>query len=55
MIAKKEDVQLSKEETKAPVRKTPKVRSSVASDVVVATTPKRSRKKIEEPVEGHVV
>jgi hypothetical protein len=50
MINKKEDVQVNKEETKVPVRKTPKVRSSVASDAVVTTTPKRSRKKIEEPV-----
>jgi hypothetical protein len=36
--------------TEAPVRKTPKVRSSVAGDSVVAPTAKRSRKKVEEPV-----
>jgi hypothetical protein len=50
MINKKEDTQLENEETKTPVRKTPKVRSSVAIDPGVAAIPKRSRKKIEEPV-----
>jgi hypothetical protein len=41
---------MDNEETKAPVRKTPKVRSSVASDAATTTAPKRSRKKIEEPI-----
>lgn len=36
--------------TMAPVRKTPKVRSSVASDSVVAPTAKRTHKRVEEPV-----
>jgi hypothetical protein len=50
MIENDKEVQMDNEETKAPVRKTPKVRSSVASDSVVAPTVKRSRKKVEEPV-----
>ena len=49
-MKKDEEVQMDNKATKAPVRKTPKVRSSVASDSVVAPTVKRSRKKVEEPV-----
>jgi hypothetical protein len=41
---------MENEETKAPVRKTPKVRSSVASEAGTTAAPKRSRKKIEEPI-----
>ena len=41
---------MENEETKAPVRKTPKVRSSVSSNAAMTATPKRSRKKIEEPI-----
>ncbi len=47
-MRKVEDIQMENEEIKAPVRKTPKVRSSVASDAGETVTPKRSRKKIEE-------
>lgn len=50
MIRKEEDIQLENEETNTPVRKTPKVRSSVASDTGITAAPKRSRKKIEEPI-----
>jgi hypothetical protein len=49
-MKKDEEVQMDNKVTKAPVRKTPKVRSSVASDSVVTPTVKRSRKKVEEPV-----
>jgi hypothetical protein len=49
-MKKDEEVQMDNKVTKAPVRKTPKVRSSVANDSVVAPTAKRSRKKVEEPV-----
>jgi hypothetical protein len=49
-MKKDEEVQMDNKVTKAPVRKTPKVRSSVASDAVVAPTVKRSRKKVEEPI-----
>jgi hypothetical protein len=49
-MKKDEEAQMENEETKAPVRKTPKVRSSVASDSVVAPATKRSRKKVDEPV-----
>ena len=50
MIRKEEDIQLENEETNTPVRKTPKVRSSVASDTGITAAPKRSRKEIEEPI-----
>jgi hypothetical protein len=49
-MKKDEEVQMDNEEIKAPVRKTPKVRNSLAGDSVVAPTAKRSRKKIEEPI-----
>jgi hypothetical protein len=49
-MKKDEEVQMDNKVTKAPVRKTPKVRNSVASDSVVTPTVKRSRKKVEEPV-----
>jgi hypothetical protein len=48
-MKKDEEAQMDNIESKAPVRKTPKVRSSVASDSVVAPTVKRSRKKVDEP------
>jgi hypothetical protein len=50
MIENDKENPMDNEETKAPARKTPKVRSSVAGDSVVAPTAKRSRKKVEEPV-----
>jgi hypothetical protein len=49
-MKKDEEVQMDNEETKAPVRKTPKVRPSVANDSVDAPAAKRSRKKVDEPV-----
>jgi hypothetical protein len=49
-MKKDEEVQMDNKEIKAAVRKTPKVRSSVANNSVVSVTAKRSRKKIEEPV-----
>jgi hypothetical protein len=49
-MKKDEEVQMANEEINAPIRKTPKVRSSVASNSVVTATAKRSSKKIEEPV-----
>jgi hypothetical protein len=49
-MMQEEEMQVDNKETKAPVRKTPKVRSSVVSESGVTATPKRSRKKIEEPV-----
>jgi hypothetical protein len=48
-MKKDEEIQMDHEVTNAPVRKTPKVRSSVAGDSVVTPTVKRSRKKVEEP------
>ena len=50
MIENDKEDPMENEETKAPVRKTPKVRSSVAIDPGTSAAPKRSRKKIEEPV-----
>jgi|GEM_PF-3584297 hypothetical protein len=49
-MKKDKEVQMENEETKVPVRRTPKVRTSVANDSVVAPAAKRSRKKIEEPI-----
>ena len=50
MTQNEKDSPMENEETKAPVRKTPKVRSSVASEAGPTAAPKRSRKKIEEPI-----
>lgn len=50
MIENDKENPMENEETKAAVRKTPKVRSSVAIDAGTSAAPKRSRKKIEEPV-----
>jgi len=49
-MKKDEEAQMDNEETKTPVRKTPKVRSSVASESIVAPIVKRSRKKLEESI-----
>jgi hypothetical protein len=48
-MKKDEEAEMDNKEIKAPVRKTPKVRTSVANDSVVAPAAKRSRKKIDEP------
>ena len=45
MIENDKEKSMEYEETKAPVRKTPKVRSSVASEAGTTAAPKRSRKK----------
>jgi hypothetical protein len=50
MIKNDKENPMDNKEIKASVRKTPKVRSSVAGDSVVAQIVKRSRKKVEEPV-----
>ena len=50
MIENDKENPMENEETNAPVRKTPKVRSSVAIDAGTTAAPKRSRKKTEEPV-----
>jgi hypothetical protein len=50
MIENDKEKSMENEEMNAPVRKTPKVRSSVASDTDTTATSKRSRKKIEEPI-----
>jgi hypothetical protein len=49
-MKKNEEIQMDNEVTNAPVRKTPKVRSSVAGDSVVEPQAKRSRKKVEQPI-----
>jgi hypothetical protein len=49
-MKKDEEVQMVNEETNAPIRKTPKVRSSVAGDSVVTPTAKRTRKKVDESI-----
>jgi len=50
MIENDKENPMENEETNAPVRKTPKVRSSAAIDAGTSAAPKRSRKKVEEPV-----
>jgi hypothetical protein len=50
MIENDKEKSMENEEMKAPVRKTPKVRSSVAGEAGTTAAPKRSRKKIEEPI-----
>jgi hypothetical protein len=49
-MKKDEEAEMDNKEIKAPVRKTPKVRTSVANDSVVAPAAKRSRKKVDEPI-----